>query len=69
MENPPAAAPTGSSVKTSSAASVASQDAGSLANFFSKVEMSPAELLGALSKVQNQGSFESENDDYFVFCI
>ncbi|XP_029023907.1 regulation of nuclear pre-mRNA domain-containing protein 2a [Betta splendens] len=58
VESPPAAAPTGSSVKTKPAASVASQDTGSLANLLSTVDMSPAELLGALSKVQNQSSFE-----------
>lgn len=59
MESHPAAAPTGSSVKTTSA-SVASQDASSLTNILSKVDMSPAELLSALSKVQGQGSLDGE---------
>lgn len=65
MESPSAAALTGSSVKTKPAASVASQDASSLVNLLSKVDVSPADLLGALSKVQgqNQGSLEGENKD------
>lgn len=63
VESPSAAALTGSSVKIKQAASVASQDASSLVNFLSKVDVSPAELLGALSKVQgqSQGSLEGEN--------
>lgn len=61
MESPPVAATVGSTAKTTSPASVASQDASSLVNLLSKVEMSPAELLSALSKVQGQGTFEGEN--------
>ncbi|XP_029299338.1 LOW QUALITY PROTEIN: regulation of nuclear pre-mRNA domain-containing protein 2a [Cottoperca gobio] len=58
VETPPAAAPAASSLKTTPAAPVASQDASSLVNLLSKVDMSPADILGALSKVQGQGSFE-----------
>ncbi|XP_035849079.1 regulation of nuclear pre-mRNA domain-containing protein 2a [Sander lucioperca] len=58
VESPPASAPAGASLKTTPAASVASQDASSLVNLLSKVDMSPADLLGALSKVQGQGSLE-----------
>ncbi|CAK6949228.1 regulation of nuclear pre-mRNA domain-containing protein 2a [Scomber scombrus] len=60
VESPSAAALTGSSVKTKPAASVASQDASSLVNLLSKVDVSPADILGALSKVQgqSQGSLE-----------
>lgn len=57
-ESPPAAAPAGSSVKASPAASVASQDASSLVNLLSKVDVSPADLLGALSKVHGQRSVD-----------
>lgn len=60
MESPPAA-PAGSTVRTTPAISVASQDASSLVNILSKVDVSPAELLGALSKVQGQGSLEGKN--------
>lgn len=55
VETPPAAAPAGSSVKTTHAAS---QDATSLVNLLHKVDMNPADLLGALSKVQGQGGLE-----------
>lgn len=65
MESPPAAAPTGSSFKSTPAASVASQDASSLVNLLSKVDVSPADLLGALSKVQGQGSLEGEHNESF----
>ncbi|XP_040909482.1 regulation of nuclear pre-mRNA domain-containing protein 2a [Toxotes jaculatrix] len=61
VESPPAAAPASSSVRTTPAVPavpVASQDASSLVNLLSKVDMSPAELLGALSKVQGQSSLE-----------
>ncbi|XP_059206581.1 regulation of nuclear pre-mRNA domain-containing protein 2a [Centropristis striata] len=59
VESPPAAAPAGSSGKTTPAAApVTSQDASSLVNLLSKVDVSPADLLGALSKVHGQGSFE-----------
>ncbi|XP_035537122.1 regulation of nuclear pre-mRNA domain-containing protein 2a [Morone saxatilis] len=58
VESPPAAAPAGSSLKTTPAALVAPQDASSLVNLLSKVDVSPADLLGALSKVQGQGSRE-----------
>lgn len=66
VESPPAAAPAGSSLKTTPAASVASQDASSLVNLLSKVDVSPADLLGALSKVQGQGSREGENKESFA---
>lgn len=49
-------------VKTTPAAPVASQDASSLANLLSKVDVSPAELLSALSKVQGQGNLEGEKE-------
>ncbi|KAM9340238.1 regulation of nuclear pre-mRNA domain-containing protein 2a [Symphorus nematophorus] len=57
-ESPPAAVPTGSLLKTTPAASVAPQDASSLVNLLSKVDVSPADLLGALSKVQGQSSLD-----------
>nr|XP_020441679.1 regulation of nuclear pre-mRNA domain-containing protein 2-like [Monopterus albus] len=57
MESPPAATP-GSSVKPTSADVVPSQDASSLVDLLSKVDMNPAELLSALSRVQEQGSLE-----------
>lgn len=59
-----AAAPSRSSFKTTPAASVASQDASSLVSFLSKVDVSPADLLGALSKVQGQGSLDGENKEF-----
>ncbi|XP_054462261.1 regulation of nuclear pre-mRNA domain-containing protein 2a [Anoplopoma fimbria] len=52
VDSPPAAAPAGSSLKTTPAVSVASQDSSSLVNLLSKVDVSPADLIGALSKVQ-----------------
>ncbi|XP_056272679.1 regulation of nuclear pre-mRNA domain-containing protein 2a [Pseudoliparis swirei] len=52
VESPPAAAPAGSSLKTTPAVSVASQDASSLVNLLSKVDVSPTDLIGALSEVQ-----------------
>ncbi|KAK2830524.1 hypothetical protein Q5P01_018455 [Channa striata] len=55
VESPPAVASAGTSVRTTSAGSAASQDSSSLANLLSKVDVSPAELLSALSKVQGQG--------------
>ncbi|XP_071355956.1 regulation of nuclear pre-mRNA domain-containing protein 2a [Trachinotus anak] len=58
VESPPAAAPTGSSARTTPAIPVASQEASSLVNLFSKVDVRPADLLSALSKVQGQGSLE-----------
>ncbi|XP_076611302.1 regulation of nuclear pre-mRNA domain-containing protein 2a [Chaetodon auriga] len=58
VECAPAAAPAGSSLKTTPPASVASQDASSLVSLLSKVDVSPADLLGALSKVQGQGSLD-----------
>ncbi|XP_070778264.1 regulation of nuclear pre-mRNA domain-containing protein 2a [Enoplosus armatus] len=59
VESPSAAAPAGSRLKTTPAAApVASQDASSLVNLLSKVDMSPEDLLGALSKVHGQGSLE-----------
>lgn len=59
MESP-ASARTGSSAESKPAASVASESASSLVNLLSKVEMSPADLLSALSKVQGQGSLEGK---------
>uniref|UniRef100_A0A3Q3KX19 Regulation of nuclear pre-mRNA domain-containing protein 2 n=1 Tax=Mastacembelus armatus TaxID=205130 RepID=A0A3Q3KX19_9TELE len=58
VESPPAAPPAGTSVKTASPTSVSSQDANSLVNLLSKLDASPEELLGALSKVQGQSSLE-----------
>ncbi|KAM6903421.1 regulation of nuclear pre-mRNA domain-containing protein 2a [Lycodopsis pacificus] len=52
VESPPAAAPAGPSMKTTPAVSVAPQDASSLVKLLSKVDMSPSDLIGALSKVQ-----------------
>lgn len=67
MEDPPTAAPAApaatSSVKTVPAAPVASQDASSLVKLLSKVDVSPADLLSALSKVQGQSSIEGENKE------
>ncbi|XP_074543491.1 regulation of nuclear pre-mRNA domain-containing protein 2a [Halichoeres trimaculatus] len=54
-ESPPAA---NSSLKTTPAASSVPQDATSLVNLLSKVDVSPSDLLGALSKVQGKGSIE-----------
>ncbi|KAF0024590.1 hypothetical protein F2P81_023392 [Scophthalmus maximus] len=56
LESPPAVAPV--SPAATPAISVASQDATSLVNLLSKVDVSPSELLGALSKVQSQSSCE-----------
>ncbi|KAE8281959.1 Regulation of nuclear pre-mRNA domain-containing protein 2 [Larimichthys crocea] len=61
VESPPAAAPAGSSLRTTPAASLASQDATSLVNILSKVDVSPADLLGALSKVHGQSSRDGIN--------
>lgn len=58
---PPAAAPADVTVNTTPVASVAPQDASSLVNLLSKVDMSPADLLNALSKVQGPGSLDGEN--------
>lgn len=58
---PPAAAPADTTVNTTPVPSVAPQDASSLVNLLSKVDMSPADLLNALSKVQGPGSFDGEN--------
>ncbi|KAL6099597.1 rprd2 [Pungitius sinensis] len=52
VESPPAAAPAASLLKTTPVVSVAPQDASSLVNLLSKVDVSPADLIGALSKVQ-----------------
>ncbi|XP_017275188.1 regulation of nuclear pre-mRNA domain-containing protein 2a [Kryptolebias marmoratus] len=57
-ESPPTAAPTTSCVKPKPAAPLALQDASSLINFLSKVDMNPADLLSALSKVQGQSSLK-----------
>lgn len=60
-ESPPVAVPPESLVKATPAASVAPQDASSLVNLLSKVDVSPVDLLSALSKVQKQSSFDGEN--------
>ncbi|XP_028256642.1 regulation of nuclear pre-mRNA domain-containing protein 2-like [Parambassis ranga] len=57
-ESPPTVASVSSSVKSTAASPVVSQDANSLVNILSKVDVSPADLLSALSKVQGQGSIE-----------
>lgn len=57
-ESPPVAVPAESSVK---AAPGAPQDATSLVNLLSKVDVSPVDLLSALSKVQKQSSFDGES--------
>ncbi|KAM3596838.1 uncharacterized protein V6R79_021551 [Siganus canaliculatus] len=57
-ESPPPAAPAAASSKTTPPASVASQDGTSLVNLLSKVDVSPADLLSALSKVQSQSSLD-----------
>nr|XP_019958035.1 PREDICTED: regulation of nuclear pre-mRNA domain-containing protein 2-like [Paralichthys olivaceus] len=56
VESPPAAAPAATPASTP-VISVASQDASSLVNLLSKVDVIPSDLLGALSKVQGQSSF------------
>ncbi|KAK5854923.1 hypothetical protein PBY51_005073 [Eleginops maclovinus] len=56
VESPHAAAPAASSLKSPLTAPVASQEASSMVNLLSKVDMSPADILGALSKVQGRGS-------------
>ncbi|TNM93148.1 hypothetical protein fugu_018550 [Takifugu bimaculatus] len=57
-ESPPVTVPAESSVKAAPAASGAPQDATSLVNLLSKVDVSPVDLLSALSKVQKQSSFD-----------
>uniref|UniRef100_H2U0E9 Regulation of nuclear pre-mRNA domain-containing protein 2 n=1 Tax=Takifugu rubripes TaxID=31033 RepID=H2U0E9_TAKRU len=52
-DSPPVTVPAESSVKAAPAASGAPQDATSLVNLLSKVDVSPVDLLSALSKVQN----------------
>lgn len=59
VESPPAAP-----VRTTPTVPVASQGAGSLVDLLSKVDVSPEDLLNALSKVQGQGSLEGENKCY-----
>lgn len=61
VESPPAVTTAGSPVKTTPTSSVTSQDASSLVNLLSKVDVSPADLLSALSKVQGPGSLDGEN--------
>ncbi|XP_034066171.1 regulation of nuclear pre-mRNA domain-containing protein 2a isoform X1 [Gymnodraco acuticeps] len=56
VESPPAASPAASSLKSPPAAPVAPHEASSLVNLLSKVDMSSADILGALSKVQGRGS-------------
>lgn len=62
-ESPPATAPPEPSAKTAPATSAAPQDASSLVNLLSTVDVSPVDLLSALSKVQKQGSFDGETPD------
>uniref|UniRef100_A0A1A8ENJ5 Regulation of nuclear pre-mRNA domain-containing protein 2 n=2 Tax=Nothobranchius korthausae TaxID=1143690 RepID=A0A1A8ENJ5_9TELE len=54
----PTAAPVMSSVKPKPVAPVIPQDATSLVSLLSKVDVSPADLLSALSKVQSQSSLK-----------
>lgn len=62
VEGSPATVPTESSVAAvAPAASVAPQDSSSLVNLLSKVDVSPVDLLSALSKVQKQSSFDGES--------
>lgn len=61
VESPPATVLSESLVKSTSTASAALQDASSLVNLLSKVDVSPVDLLSALSKVQKQSSFDGEN--------
>lgn len=67
MESPPTASLADSLVKTTPADSIASQDATSLVNLLSKVDVSPADLISALSKVQGQSSFDGENYVLYIF--
>lgn len=55
------AVPAESLAKAAPAASGAPQDATSLVNLLSKVDVSPVDLLSALSKVQKQSSFDGES--------
>ncbi|XP_034560980.1 regulation of nuclear pre-mRNA domain-containing protein 2a [Notolabrus celidotus] len=55
VESPPAAT---SSLKTTPAASLIPQDASSIVSLLSKVDVCPADLLGALSKVHGKRSHE-----------
>lgn len=66
-ESPSVTAPPPPSVKTAPVASVAPQDASSLVNLLSKVDVSPADLLSALSKVQGLDSIDGENS--FSGCV
>lgn len=61
VESPPAPVLSESLVKSTPTASAALQDASSLVNLLSKVDVSPVDLLSALSKVQKQSSFDGEN--------
>ncbi|XP_037549319.1 regulation of nuclear pre-mRNA domain-containing protein 2a [Nematolebias whitei] len=56
MESPPTASPIICSEKPKPAAPLALHDASSLISLLSKVDMSPADLLSALSKVQGHSS-------------
>ena len=66
VESPPAASPASSSLKSPPAAPVAPHEASSLVNLLSKVDMSPADILGALSKVQGRGSLGGEKKRVLV---
>ncbi|KAM9384874.1 regulation of nuclear pre-mRNA domain-containing protein 2a isoform 1-T1 [Pholidichthys leucotaenia] len=56
VESSPPSAPVVPPVKTPPVTPVVPQDASSLVNLLSKVDVSPADLLSALSKVQSQSS-------------
>lgn len=63
MESPPTTAPINTSANTTSAALLGSQDTSSLVNLLSKVDVSPADLLSALSKVQGQSRVPGKNKE------
>lgn len=61
VESPPATVLSESLAKSAPAGSAALQDASSLVNLLSKVDVSPVDLLSALSKVQKPSSFDGES--------
>lgn len=67
MESPPTPAPVISSEKPKPAAPLVLQDASSLISLLSKVDMSPADLLSALSKVQGHSSVKGEQN-HKAYC-
>ncbi|CAG5886425.1 unnamed protein product [Menidia menidia] len=58
VESPPAAAPASSAAKAPPDGPAVPHDTSSLVSLLSKVDVSPADLLSALSKVQGQSSLE-----------